>query len=73
MNLDRPSARTAAESSASRKRRKGRLESPQAPHTINVQGLGLQAVVVAAALGIVVLLQSFGRRVRHKAGPVKLG
>jgi MFS family permease len=34
---------------------------------------GIQAVVVAAALGIVVLLQIFGKSVRHKAGPVKLG
>jgi len=34
---------------------------------------GIQAVVVAAALGIVVLLQIFGKMVRHKAGPVKLG
>ena len=34
---------------------------------------GLQAAIVAASFGIVVLLQLFGKAVRHKAGPVKLG
>jgi hypothetical protein len=34
---------------------------------------GLQAVVVAVSWIIVILLQLFGKTVRHKAGPVKLG